>query len=84
MLRLGAFVPKKIEPMNIIIQEPQEYSPVELIRLAQYHNPKLKYADFAIAFNCNTDTIAKWMCGMSKPSKGYYLWAAQLKDEWGL
>lgn len=70
--------------MNIIIQEPPECNPVELIHLAQSQDPTLKYRDFAIAFKCDCKTIGRWMCGNIKPSVAYRIWAAELKNKWEL
>ncbi len=70
--------------MNIVIQEPPEYNPVDLIHLAKHASPGLKYADFAIAFKCETCTIGRWMCGLRKPAVAHRIWAAELKKKWGL
>ena len=70
--------------MNIIIEEPPEYNPVDLIHLAKHASPSLKYADFAIAFKCEICTVGRWMCGAKKPSKAYRVWAAELKRRWDL
>jgi len=70
--------------MNIIIEEPPEYNPVELIRLAKNAVPTLKYVDFAICFKCEICTIGRWMCGSKNPSKAHRVWAAELKKKWGL
>jgi len=70
--------------MNILIEEPPEYNPVELIHLAKSAQPTLRYADFAVVFKCEIPTIARWMCGNRKPSKPQRIWAAELKRKWGL
>lgn len=70
--------------MNIVIEEPPEFNPVELIHLAKHASPSLKYADFAIAFKCEVCTIGRWMCGNIKPSSAHRIWAAELKRRWGL
>jgi len=70
--------------MHIVIEEPPEYNPVELIRLAQQAAPNLRYQDFAIAFNCSTTSVARWMCDAARPSKMHRIWAAELKIRWGL
>ncbi|MCC3409379.1 MAG: hypothetical protein JGK17_28250 [Microcoleus sp. PH2017_10_PVI_O_A] len=70
--------------MNILIEEPEEFNPVDLIRLAQYHDSSLRYRHFAIVFKCELHTIQRWMCGIAKPNKAYRLWAAELKQKWGL
>lgn len=70
--------------MNIIIEEPPEYNPVELIHLAKNASPSLRYADFAIAFKCEPNTIGRWMCGVKNPSKLHRVWAAELKRRWEL
>ena len=69
--------------MNIIIEHPQEFNPVELIRLVQAQT-SLTYREIAIAFSCEPNTIAKWMCGAKKPSKAYRIWAGELKKKWNL
>jgi len=68
--------------MHIVIEEPPEYDPVELIRLAQRVKPELRYKDLAIAFKCEPNTIARWMCGVKNPSKLHRVWAAELKRRW--
>jgi hypothetical protein len=70
--------------MNIVIEEPPEYNPVELIRIAQAKMPSLRYRHFAIAFKCDVVTIGRWMCGNMKPSMPHRIWAAELKNKWGL
>jgi hypothetical protein len=70
--------------MNILIEEPPECNPVELIRLAQQVEPGLRYRDFAIAFKCEANTVARWMCGVKNPSKLHRVWAAELKRRWEL
>lgn len=70
--------------MNILIEEPPEYDPVELIRSAQRAVPTLKYHDFAIAFKCQPNSVARWMCGAARPSKLHRIWAAELKRRWSL
>lgn len=70
--------------MNIVIEEPPEYNPVELIRLAQRESPSLKYHHFAISFKTTPTTIARWMCGANKPSLQHCVWAAELKRRWEL
>lgn len=42
--------------MNIIIEEPPEYNPVELIRLAQQAESSLRYYHFVIAFKASPTT----------------------------
>ncbi len=69
---------------NIIIEEPPEYNPVELIRAAQRLEPTLKYHHFAIAFKTSPNTIARWMCGIKNPSTQSRVWASELKNRWGL
>lgn len=69
---------------NIIIKSPPEYNPVELIHLAKSRMPSLKYADFAIVFKCQVCTIGRWMCGNKNPSRAHRIWAAELKNKWGL
>ena len=70
--------------MNILIEEPPEYNPVELIRLAQQASPTLRYRHFAIAFKCEPCTVARWMCGNIRPSTAHRIWAAELKRKWEL
>ncbi len=70
--------------MNIVIEEPPEYNPVDLIHAAKRASPSLKYADFAIAFKCEICTIGRWMCGIRKPTIAHRIWAAELKKKWGL
>lgn len=70
--------------VNILIEEPPEYNPVELIRLAQQASPTLKYRHFAIAFKCAENTVARWMCGAKNPSVQHRVWAAELKRRWNL
>ncbi|MEG3899792.1 MULTISPECIES: hypothetical protein [unclassified Microcoleus] len=70
--------------MNILIEEPPEYNPVELIRAAQRESPALKYHHFAIAFKATPNTIARWMCGAKNPSIQHRVWAAELKKRWNL
>ncbi len=69
---------------NIVIEEPPEYNPVQLIRAAQRLDPTLKYHHFAIAFKCEINTIGRWMCGVKNPSKLHRVWAAELKRRWNL
>jgi hypothetical protein len=70
--------------MNIVIEDPPEYNPVELIHLAQHALPTLRYHHFAIVFKCEPNTVARWMCGAKNPSKANRVWAAELKRRWGL
>lgn len=70
--------------MKIIIETPEEFNPIELIRLAQSVEGALTYKDLAIAFACSQGTIAKWMCGYRKPAHSYWLWAGELKKKWNL
>jgi DNA-binding transcriptional regulator YiaG len=70
--------------MNILIEEPPEYNPVDLIRLAQQASPTLRYRHFAIAFKASPNTVARWMCGSKNPSKMHRIWAAELKRRWQL
>lgn len=70
--------------MSILIEEPPEYNPVELIRAAQRESPALKYHHFAIAFKASETTIGRWMCGDRNPSKLHRVWAAELKKRWQL
>lgn len=68
--------------MNILIEEPTEYSPVELIRLAQQALPTLRYRHFAIAFKYEPNTIGRWMCGVKNFSKLHRVWAAVGRSAW--
>lgn len=70
--------------MNILIEDPPEYNPVELIRLAQRASPSLRYRHLAIAFKVAPNTVARWMCGAKNPSRMHRIWAAELKRRWQL
>lgn len=70
--------------MSILIEEPPEYNPVELIRLAQQAESSLRYYHFAIAFKVSETTIGRWMCGDRNPPTLYRVWAAELKKRWQL
>lgn len=64
------------------IIEPEEFSPVELFRLAQ-ERFKWKKADFAAVFGWELDTVQKWVSGQ-KPSRQARIRAATLKQTWGI
>lgn len=64
------------------IVEPEEFSPVDLLWLAQGRF-KWNTADFAAVFGWELDTIRKWTYGQ-KPSRQARIRAATLKKIWGI
>lgn len=70
--------------MSIVIEEPPELDPVQLVHLAQSKNPWMRYKHFAIALGASQSTLEKWMRGVKRPSKANRILAAKLAQEWGI
>ncbi len=70
--------------MTILIQEPPEFDPVELVRVTQQRYPDLRYRHFAVALGVSQSTIDKWMAGYKRPSKSNRILAAMLAQKWGM
>lgn len=62
--------------------EPEEFSPIDLLWLAQGRF-QWSTADFATVFGWELDTIRKWTYGQ-KPSRQARIMAARLKRIWGI
>lgn len=81
----GGYPPTSFKvDMSIVIEEPRELDPVQLIRLVQVRNPDLRYKHFAIALGASQSTLEKWMRGVKRPSKANRILAAKLAQEWGI
>ena len=68
----------------IILCEPEKFSPIELVFLAQRTDPSLSYSKLCIAFGIEENTLARWMCGKRNPDQPYWIIAAQLRKAWNL
>lgn len=64
------------------IQEPEEFDPIELLRLFQYYY-NFSTEQFATCFGCEVDTIYKW-AQKRKCCKLARIRAADLKRERGI
>lgn len=69
--------------MNIIIEAPAEFDPVELLFLAQ-NKHGIRRADFAVALGVEFNTLEKWAARIRNPSKPWRIRAAELREKWNL
>ena len=69
--------------MNIIIEAPPEFDPIELLFLAQ-NKLGIRRADFAVVMGVELNTVDKWAAKIYQPSKPWRIRAAELREKWNL
>lgn len=69
--------------VQIEIEPPAEFDPVELLFLAQ-NKLGIGRKDFAVAFGIEFNTLEKWAAKIRNPSKPWRIRAAELRKQWDL
>lgn len=69
--------------MNIVIEAPAEFDPVELLFLAQ-DKLGIRRADFAVVLGIELNTLDKWAAKIRNPGKAWRIRAAELQKQWQL